>query len=238
MHNGLIKEKLHNYNRYYSHPSYSMEKKLISEIRSGMLDEALASLDALNTLEKSRLAYDSIRSLKNSQIASCTLFSRAAIEGGVDPEDAFSLSDSFIKKIETLNKEMDLMQLECSMVTEFVRLVKQTKIRKYTRPVAKVVSYINEHTSAKLCVRSLAEVAHLSPDHLSKVFFDEVGVHLTYYIQQRKIEVSKVFLAHSDMKISDIAAILEFCNAAYFSSVFKKHTGTSAIEYRKHLSQN
>lgn len=237
MNNGLIKEKLQNYNRFYSHPSYSMEKKLISEIRSGMLDEALASLDALNTLEKSRLAYDSIRSLKNSQIASCTLFSRAAIDGGVDPEDSFSLSDSFIKEIETLSKEKDLMQLECSMVSEFVRLVKQSKIKKYTRPVAKVVSYINEHTSSKLYVRSLAEVAHLSPDHLSKVFFDEVGVHLTYYIQQRKIEVSKVFLAHSDMKISDIAAILEFCNAAYFSSVFKKHTGTSAIEYRKHLSQ-
>lgn len=236
MNSGLIKEKLQNYNRFYSHPSYSMEKKLISEIKSGMLDRALASLDALNTLEKSRLAYDSIRSLKNSQIASCTLFSRAAIEGGVDPEDAFSLSDSFIKEIEMLSKEKDLMLLEYNMVKEFVGLVKQSNVRKYTRPIAKVVSYINEHTSSKLSVSLLAEVAHLSPDHLSKVFFEEVGVHLTHYIQQRKIEVSKVFLVHSDMKISDIAAVLEFCNAAYFSSVFKKHTGISATKYRKHFS--
>ena len=213
-----------------------MEKKLIREIKAGMLDEALSTLESLNALEKSRLANDTIRSLKNSQIASCTLFSRAAIEGGVEPEDSFSLSDSFIKEIEKLGNEHELMMLECSMVREYVELVKQSKVKKYTRPIAKVVGYINEHTSSKLNVSLLADVAHLSPDHLSKVFFEEVGVHLTFYIQQRKVEVSKVFLAYSDMKISDIAAILEFCNAAYFSSVFKKHTGTSATQYRKHYS--
>ena len=49
------------------------------------------------------LEYHLLGSLKNSLIASCTIYTRSAIEGGgVDAELAFTLSDACIKAIERL----------------------------------------------------------------------------------------------------------------------------------------
>lgn len=229
----LINEKIRNIDSKYSHPSYFLETRVLCEIREGLLNEAKKTLDRINAFERTSLASDSIRSLKNSLIASCTLFARATIEAGVNPEDAFNLSDAFIKNIEKISKRAELDTFEYEMLEEFIELVKQSKVKHFAYPISKIISYINENITAKLSVSILAAVAHLSPDHLSRIFFDEVGIHLTDYIQRRKIEVAKIFLQHSDMKVADIATMLEFCNAAYFASVFKKFTGVSATQFRK-----
>lgn len=233
MNKRLINEKIRNIDSKYSHPSYFLETRVLCEIREGLLNEAKKTLDRINAFERTNLAPDCIRSLKNSLIASCTLFARATIDAGVHPEDAFNLSDAFIKNIEKLNKKTELSLFEYEMLEDFIQLVKQNNVKHFAYPISKVVNYINENTTSKLSVSILAEVAHLSPDHLSRTFYEEVGIHITDYIQRRKIEVAKIFLEYSDMKIADIATMLEFCNAAYFTSVFRKYTGVSATQFRK-----
>lgn len=229
----LIREKIRNLDSKFAHPSYYLETRILCEIREGLLNEAKGTLNKINAFERTSLAFDSIRSLKNSLIGSCTLFARATIDAGVHPEDAFSLSDVFIKNIEKLSNESELNMFEYQMLEEFILLVKQNAVKHFAYPISKVVNYINENTTLKLTVPILAQVAHLSPDHLSRTFYEEVGIHLTDYIQRRKIEVAKIFLEYSDMKVADIATMLEFCNAAYFTSVFKKYMGVSATQFRK-----
>ena len=78
---------------------------------------------------------------------------------------------------------------------------------------------------------------NMSPDYLSKRFHQEVGMPLSEFIQVQKIEIAKNFLEFSLMTITEIAQILEYCNPAYFTRVFKKHTGQSPNSYR-HLYKN
>lgn len=229
----LIKEKLKNYNLHYRHPSYYYEKKLLNEMRLCLLDEALHTLKEINTLDRPALAYDSIRSLKNSLIGSCTIFTRAVIEAGIDYEDAFNLSDVFIKHIESLDHEKELKEFEYKMVKDFIELIQEDRIKEHPYPISKVVKYIYENASSKLSVNMLAEMNNLSPNYLSKRFHQEVGIPISEYIQIQKIELAKNFLEFSEMKITDIATLLEFCNPAYFTNVFKKHTGISPNTYRK-----
>jgi len=233
----LIKEKLKNFDIQYSHPSYTYEKKLLREIKLCLLDDALVTLQQINSLERPNLSTDHIRSTKNSLIASCTLFTRAAIESGVDYEDAFALSDVFIKHIELLHNEEALADFEVTMVEDFVDLIERDRIADFQYPISKVAKYIYANASKKLTVSKLAEMYNMSPDYLSKRFHQEVGMPLSEFIQVQKIEIAKNFLEFSLMTITDIAQILEYCNPAYFTRVFKKHTGQSPNNYR-HLYKN
>jgi YesN/AraC family two-component response regulator len=235
--NSLIKEKLKNFNIQYSHPSYSFERKLLREIKLCLLDEALATLHQINSLERPTLSNDRIRSCKNSLIASCTLFTRAAIDSGVDYEDAFATSDIFIKHIEHLNTENELTQFEFQMVVDFIELIERDRISEYQYPISKVVKYVYANASKKLSVSSLAELYNMSPDYLSKRFHQEVGVPLSEFIQAQKIEIAKNFLEFSKLTITDISTILEYCNPAHFTKVFKKHTNLSPNAYR-HVYMN
>jgi YesN/AraC family two-component response regulator len=233
MNRSLIKEKLKNMDIEYKHPPYFLESKLLSEISLGLLSEALTTLTQINELERASLSSNSLRSIKNSMIASCTIFTRAIIRAGVTPEDAFDLSDIFIKKIETFQESRHLEAFEYEMVKEFVGLVNENKTLHYSQSISKIIRYISENATSKITVKDLAQLTHLSPDYLSSLFHKEVGISISAYIQERKIAIAKNFLEFSPLKITDIAYVLDYCNSAYFSNVFKKQTGMSPAEYRR-----
>ncbi len=233
MNRSLIKEKLKNMDMEYKHPPYSLETKLLSEISLGLLSEALTTLTQINGLDRAALSSNSLRSMKNSMIASCTIFTRAIIRAGVTPEDAFDLSDHFIKKIELFEDTEQLEAFEYSMVKDFIGLVNASKTHHYSQAISKVIRHISENATSKLTVKELAEMTHLSADYLSNLFHKEVGISITTYIQERKIAIAKNFLEFSTLKITEIAYVLEYCNSAYFSNVFKKQTGMSPAQYRK-----
>lgn len=228
----FINEKLNNLDRHYVHSSYLLEKKLLSAIQQGLMNEALDLMQQINNIEKPVLARDTSRSIRNALIASCTLFTRAAINAGIDTEDAFDLSDVFIKHIELIDNRKELIQFEYEMVKQFVTLINQNRTKQYKYPVSRIVTYIYENSTSKITTKDLAREVHLSPDYLSRIFYDETGMHITDYIQRQKIEVAKNFLVFSDMNVTDIATLLSYCNASYFTNVFKKYEGLSPKQYR------
>ncbi len=228
-----VKEKIKNLDLQYNHPSYALERKLLRNIEMGLLDESLSILSHINSFERAHLSRNSVRSLKNSLIGSCTLFTRAVIKAGISAEDAFDLSDGLIQKIELLETRKELEEFEREMVKDFVDLVKQINVTSYRYPISQIVTFIHEHVATKITVNDLANMVYLSPDYLSKLFHQEVGISLSEFIQLQKIEAAKDLLEYDEMNITDIATILCYCNHGYFSNVFKKHTGQTPMEYRK-----
>lgn len=123
----LIQERLRNANLDYQHPSYVLEQQLTDAIQNGDEDRALDTLEQINNLERAELSTDPIRSLKNSLIGSCTIFARAAINGGVDAESSFMLSDLFIRQIERVNSRLHAESLEYDMLLAFVASVNDSR---------------------------------------------------------------------------------------------------------------
>lgn len=233
MHKALIEEKKKNFSMHYTHPPFNLEKKLLRAIELGKVEESLTVLTEINALERANLAKNKVRSIKNSLIASCTLFTRSAIEAGVIPEDAFDLSDVFIKHIEKFHDVDELLAFEAEMVREFIALIKESTLFNYQYPISKIVRYIMENIFSRLTVANLAELVFLSPDYLSRLFHKEVGIPITLFIQQQKVEVAKHFLEFDDMSITELSEMLDFCNQGYFTNTFKKITGVTPAAYRK-----
>ncbi|MTI49193.1 MAG: AraC family transcriptional regulator [Firmicutes bacterium] len=216
----------------YKHPSYYLERKLINEIKRGSFEQATKTLNAINSIERATLADNPIRSLKNSLIAGCALYARAALEANVNSEDVFTQSDVFILEIERLNNVKELQEFEYHMVKKYIKMINRIRTIRYSSHITKIINHIHENITESITLNDFSSLTNKSKEYISALFKKEVGVTLIDYIQIQKIEESKNFLEFTDLNINQIALLFNFCNSGYFSKVFKKHTGIKPSVYR------
>lgn len=219
----------------FIHPPFDYEFELMEAIRLADENRAMDMLRKINELEAAVLAVYPLRSKKNALIASCTLYTRAIIRGGVDPEIAFHLSDTIILEIEKITDVERLMHFEYEMLVQFVAMVRREKEDlSYSHIVNLTIYYIREHIFEELSLQRIAEVLGVNPSYLSDRFKRETGVSLTGYINRRKVEESKHLLIHTNQPISEIAFTFKFCSQSYYTQVFKQFTGMTPRQFRHH----
>ena len=97
--------------------------------------------------------------------------------------------------------------------------------------VTNVKKYIGEHIREHLSLNEVAAVFGISPNYLSQLFgkYNETG--FSEYINSCKIKESKKLLEEGTLKVYEVADMLGFESAFYFSKVFKKVEGISPTEY-------
>lgn len=228
----FFKARMDNQQNLFAHPSYTLEQQLMHCVTRGEGEEAKLILNQINQLDRAKLADDQIRSLKNSLICTCVLFTRAIIKGGVLPEDAFNLSDVYIQHIERIYTKKELIELEYDMIFSFIETLKTEKRPAYNHVVNRAITFIHEEILKDLSLKKISEHVNVHPNYLSKMFKESVGVNLTEFINQKRIEESKYFLLHSKLPLSNIALLFKFCNQSYYSSLFKKYTVMTPKQYR------
>ena len=217
----------------FSHPPYFLEQEMIRHIAGGDRKNAVRILSEINALNRATLARDPLRSLKNSLICSCTLFTRAAISGGAPSDAAFTLSDSFIQTMEDVHDLGTLDAMEEQMVLAFVDLVEQ-RVHERVSPVTRAaVEYIDDHLADKLTLPVVAEAVYVHPSYLSGRFKQDMGVPISEFIQRRRIEEAKHFVRHTNSSITEIATFYQFCSQSHFIQVFKRYTGMTPMQYRR-----
>jgi two-component system response regulator YesN len=78
---------------------------------------------------------------------------------------------------------------------------------------------------------------YLSVSQFSLIFKEGTGKTFLEYLTERRIEAAKKLLKSSDMKGYKIAEAVGFSDPRYFSIVFKKHCGMTAMQYRSSRSE-
>ncbi|MEN1990516.1 helix-turn-helix domain-containing protein [Paenibacillus hubeiensis] len=209
------------------------EKKLLTIVKEGKI-EALKHFTQLGHENTGVLSKSShIRSKKNLGIIGIALAARAAIDGGLYSEIAFSVSDLYIQRLEDLrtDKEIDQCCLEAFFsLTEKVSQVKETQ---HSKIVTLCKNYIYNHRYSKITHEEIAEHAGISPNYLSVLFKKEVGVPVNEYIQQTKIEEAKNMIQFTRTPLSEIGSLLSFTDQSYFTKIFKKHSGITPKQYQQ-----
>ncbi|MFP4976628.1 helix-turn-helix domain-containing protein [Paenibacillus sp. CN-4] len=210
------------------------EKKMLEIIKEGRVDE-LKHLPVLKEEEVASVLSKSsyFRSNKNHIITLIALVSRAAIEGGLHEEIAFSLHDRFIQQLEETTTLDEVRDLAKEVLYTYADKVRQAKNEKYSRTIASCKNYIYKHIYSNIGHEELAAAVELSPKYLSVLFKKEVGITVSDYIQQTRIAEAKKLLAYSKTPISEICTLLNFNDQSYFTKVFKKVTGVTPKFYRE-----
>lgn len=98
--------------------------------------------------------------------------------------------------------------------------------------IAGVRSFIQEHYREDIDRDTIAAMAYITPNYLSKRFRTEMGMNLREYINQLRIEEAKRLLLSTNDAVSEIASKVGYANISYFSTVFRKQCGMSPIDWR------
>lgn len=98
---------------------------------------------------------------------------------------------------------------------------------------ATVRHYIDTHYKEPLTLDMLSSVAHINKYYLAHAFKEEYGLSPIRYMISRRIDESRFLLQETDMSMSQIARVLGFSSASYFSQSFRRTEGMTPAEYRK-----
>jgi YSIRK-targeted surface antigen transcriptional regulator len=210
------------------------EKKIFDCIRSGKKEDMLHHLRALSeTGEPGVLSKKSyLRSQKNLAIAAITLATRAAVDGGLYPEIAYTLSDLFIQNVEELHDRMAVDRLVENALLEFTERVGKSKTHMYSKPVYVCQNHIFTHLYEELTLPHLAEAAMINPNYLSALFKKEVGISISEYIQRAKVEEAKTLITYTSHPLTEISSLLNFHDQSHFTKVFKKFAGVTPKQFK------
>lgn len=97
----------------------------------------------------------------------------------------------------------------------------------------KVFQYINSNIDKEIRIETLAELAHYSYDHFTRVFKKTTGMLPLKYINMKKIEKAQILLLTTNMTQNEICDETGFNNLPYFYRVFQKQTGSTPARYRR-----
>lgn len=98
--------------------------------------------------------------------------------------------------------------------------------------VAAAIDHIRQHYDRELTTRDLAEVCHVSPEQLRRMFRRATGQPPSRFIQWFRIGVARQLLRDTDQPVAAIARRAGFPDPFYFSRVFTAVEGTAPSRYR------
>lgn len=113
-----------------------------------------------------------------------------------------------------------------------VQLAKKARTKNH-QIVVDIIAYIERNFVKNINMDTLAADLYYSANYLNRIFKQETGDTIFDYATKYRIEKAKALLSDHRVKLYEITDMLGYSNPAYFSGVFKKHTGMTPKEYRE-----
>lgn len=180
-----------------------------------------------------KLSKDPVTNLKYHFIITTALITRACAQSGMEMEQAFRLSDFYIAKLDNIHTTQGVAELHDSMILDFtgkMRLLQ--KNINTSAPVTSCIDYVYAHIKDRITIEDLAEYTGFSTSYLSRLFKQEIGISVSDYIREKKIEKAQNLLKYCDYSLIEIANYLSFSSQSHFIQAFKKHVGMTPKKYR------
>lgn len=99
--------------------------------------------------------------------------------------------------------------------------------------VLTALAYIRENYAKDIGLTDTAAVCGISQEHLSKLFYREMGINFSHFLQNFRISAAKRLLDTGSHKVYEVAEMVGFHDQKYFVTVFKKICGVTPSVYRK-----
>ena len=218
--------------------SYRDEKRWLAQIQNGTLQPRLTRIDGENMQKLDRVGRlavnNSFKQYEYMVISQICLASRAAMEGGMNTYEAYTLSDMYYQKVSKCTDVMELLNICLQVETDFseqVRLAKQQNRK--DNYIEQCKDYIARHRTKKFSVSEMAKELGINRSYLSRQFSARMGITIQEYALQQRLEAAANMLKYSEEQIKTIAEYLCFPSHSYFSECFRKQYGMTPEDYRK-----
>jgi AraC family L-rhamnose operon transcriptional activator RhaR len=114
-------------------------------------------------------------------------------------------------------------------------------LKKQTRPihpaVLETMRLLESQIDKEWSLKELAEINHLNPSYLVRLFKGEVGLAPIAYLHRCRMEHASGLLLHTITPIADVAAQVGWFDSNLFARRFRQTHGMSPSEYRKRFGK-
>jgi len=98
----------------------------------------------------------------------------------------------------------------------------------------RVVEFIQEHLAEEISLNALAELVDLSLYHFARAFKQSFGAPPHHYHMARRMDRARSLLQRSALSVTEIGMQIGFRETSSFTRAFRKFTGLTPTEYRRH----
>lgn len=215
------------------HSSYETELEFYSAVKAGDIELVQRLYTPPDLTEHGTLSKDKLRNIQYHFIVTVAMITRFCIEGGMAPGKAYTISDICINKCDKCSTPGQVTELHREAIMYYTNQMKAIASQNaYSKHILMCIDYIYENIYSGVTVQETAEKLGLTPQYLSKLFRQEVGIKLSDFIMSKKITAAENMLKFSEYSPLDIGNYLNFSSHSHFISSFKKKTGMTPKQYR------
>ncbi|MGD1821939.1 MAG: response regulator transcription factor [Pleomorphochaeta sp.] len=174
------------------------------------------------------------------------LFENAQEKNGLE---YISILDRFEKEFKTIPSDINLDNIINSIGTELnldlsiknqkslIKKLRENKILSVENTndlITQMKDYVEKNYMNNFGINEVAEYLNFSPNYLSTQFHKITDIYFVNYLNNYRLEKAKhLLLANSSASIKDIAMLVGYSNARYFSTLYKQAFGILPTAYRK-----
>ncbi len=155
---------------------------------------------------------------------------RVALVLSLLSQAVYSLDDERLAAQLGLSRAMTLLQERLSNETDPGKLAGwQTR---------RLTAHVETHLQDRIRTADLAALVRLSVGHFTHAFKMTFGETPCHYVLRQRIRQAQTLMQHQQTPLTDIALICGFCDQSHFTRLFRRVTGTSPSEWRRHFGND
>lgn len=206
--------------------SYQFELNLLRYVRRGDKQKIRWTIKKMPETYQVDIGLDAN---KYKFVGFMVLLTRDAIHHGVPLDIAFSLSDAMMEHLHSDSFPTNLFE---HIAYEFSDLIQTYNQKNMSLIVRQCVEYITSNINHKICLEDLSFYTGKSKNYISSHFKSEMGINISDYILNARIEEAKDLLLFTNHTYQEISSLLSFNSQSYFVHCFKGIVGMTPKEYR------
>ncbi|WP_282940633.1 helix-turn-helix domain-containing protein [Paenibacillus sp. RC67] len=134
-------------------------------------------------------------------------------------------------------REEIALWFQSRLFAPIITLLSEKADSQYVNIADRIVKMIHDLYDGEITLESCAAALHFHPVYLSRVFKKEMGVSFSDYLSEYRMNMARVMLETTTMKISEIGEKLQYKNISAFIRTFRKTFGTTPGQYRELLDK-
>ena len=217
---------------------HNIETQFMEFLSNGNAPEAKLLIKIINkqfstSQETGKITHEDFSSAYDGHTIARTLIRIAAKSRGVPSTlvDKITTADRIAsqkaKSIRELNTILD------QTIDSICILITQYHTAQYSPVIKRAVQFILQDLEEPLNVKIISNNVQISESYLSSLFKKEIGLSITDYIRNKRMESAEKYLNFTSMSIQEISSLVGIPDSNYFSRLFKKVYGKTPSDFRK-----
>ncbi|MBE6594612.1 MAG: helix-turn-helix domain-containing protein [Ruminococcaceae bacterium] len=113
-------------------------------------------------------------------------------------------------------------------------LIHKQETKKIHPLTDKILQYLKQNTGRRITLSDIGALTYFSPVYCDTVFKRDMGRSIIDHLLEMRVSEAKALLLEGELSLKEIAERTGFGDSNYFSRIFKKRTGYTPLQYRKH----